>query len=71
MNSTVNPFTGTYKKNVNTYSVYDCVYAFGYAIRDWHRDLCGETRHVCDALMKANAVDLMKYFPNISFTGKA
>ncbi len=63
--------TGKYHRNQNTYSTMDAVYAFAYALKEWHRRLCGQMKGVCTAMKEANPEDLMLqgYLKNVTFKG--
>ncbi|CAG0918157.1 unnamed protein product [Notodromas monacha] len=49
--------------------VSDAVFAFAYAFRDLHRDLCGKTRGLCAKMMPVEGQMLLPYLRNVSFTG--
>lgn len=60
---------GTYDKNTNTYPVMEAVYAFAYAIKKWHSELCNETG-LCDAMNAADISNLTQFLESVNFTGE-
>ncbi|XP_052228969.1 metabotropic glutamate receptor-like [Dreissena polymorpha] len=64
---------GKYQRNQNTYSTMDAVYAFAYALKEWHRRLCGQMKGVCTAMKEAKPEDLMLqgYLKNVTFKDPA
>ncbi|XP_045447872.1 metabotropic glutamate receptor 2-like [Melitaea cinxia] len=49
--------------------VADAVWAFVYAIRDMHRDLCGEKPGLCEAMRPVSGPTLLRYLRQVRFTG--
>nr|CAH7761039.1 unnamed protein product [Callosobruchus chinensis] len=49
--------------------VSDAVLAFGYAIRDMHRDYCPGVTGLCDAMKPTNGTELLKYLRKVDFQG--
>ncbi|RVE46274.1 hypothetical protein evm_009098 [Chilo suppressalis] len=49
--------------------VVDAVFAFVYAIRDMHNDLCGGKPGLCEAMRPASGATLLRYLRQVRFTG--
>ncbi|XP_013197238.2 metabotropic glutamate receptor 2-like [Amyelois transitella] len=49
--------------------VADAVYAFVYAIRDMHAELCGGRAGLCAAMRPASGAALLRYLRGVRFTG--
>ncbi|KAH3780002.1 hypothetical protein DPMN_157811 [Dreissena polymorpha] len=64
---------GKYQRNQNTYATMDAVYAFAYALKEWHRSLCGQMKVVCPAMNEAKPEDLrlQGYLKNVTFKDPA
>ncbi|CAH4028607.1 unnamed protein product [Pieris brassicae] len=49
--------------------VADAVWAFVFAIRDMHKDLCGGRPGLCEAMRPVNGPTLLRYLRQVQFTG--
>ncbi|XP_041979231.1 metabotropic glutamate receptor 2-like [Aricia agestis] len=49
--------------------VADAVWAFVYAIRDMHRDLCGDEHGLCDKMRPVSGPTLLRYLRQVRFEG--
>lgn len=48
----------------------DSVYAFAYALLEWHKKYCGSKHGLCDEMNEAKVEQLIDYLLAANFTGE-